>query len=439
MQQSGMLPGGSAGGRTSRRRAGRRLTVALTLAASLLLAAGCGDDGGDGGGESTPADSAAGAAEILGPVAAASGEPVRIGLISDGKSPVSDVSVEGEVARATVEYLNEHRSGIGGRPIELVECESLADPARSTDCANQMVEEKVVAVVGGSLSAPESVWAPLHDARVPVVFPVATGAALLGDSESTFVLTDLIFPYVTLPIQLARETGEDKVTMVVVDVPSAVGVSKVIAPPLFEEAGIGFEAVPIPPATADMTPQMQSLVAGDPGIVHIVGPDAFCISAMNGLRAVGFTGQISTISQCISDATRASVPGDMLEGIVVAASVPVGTDNPSTRLFEAVSTTYGEGIDTSRTAAINMFMAVTGLHAALEGISGEITPATVIDTIKGMPEKDLPGATGLRFRCNGKANPATPATCVRGGLVTTLDDKGQPTEYKAAGVTPIED
>jgi branched-chain amino acid transport system substrate-binding protein len=84
-----------------------------------------------------------------------------------------------------------------------------------------------------------------------------------------------------------------------------------------------------------------------------------------------------------------------------------------------------------------LFTVLTALQSALEGISGDITPATVIARVKAMPEKDLPGETGLKFRCNGKASSLLPATCVRGGLVTTLDDKGQPSSYKALGVSPI--
>ena len=198
-------------------------------------------------------------------------------MISDGKGPVSDLSVESDVADATVAYLNEHRSGIAGRPVELVKCEALADPAIGTDCANRMVEEDVVAVVVGSSSVVESIWEPLHAAGVPVMFHSASGAPL-GDSESTFALTDSSFSLIDFPIQVAKDEGAEKVTAVTIDVPAAIGIYQTAAPPLFEEAGIELEVVPIPPGTADMTPQMQALVAGDPGIVQVVGNDAFCIS-----------------------------------------------------------------------------------------------------------------------------------------------------------------
>jgi branched-chain amino acid transport system substrate-binding protein len=57
-----------------------------------------------------------------------------------------------------------------------------------------------------------------------------------------------------------------------------------------------------------------------------------------------------------------------------------------------------------------------------------------------MPETDLPGGGGLRFRCNGQAFPATPAVCTRGTLRTSLDAEGQPTlPYEPVGNSPIPD
>ncbi|MDT3439233.1 ABC transporter substrate-binding protein [Pseudofrankia sp. BMG5.37] len=440
MQRMRIPHDGLTRGQARPRSAGARLAglpvllVAAAVAAALLLVAGCGSNGGSGG---KPLASGSGSgATVLGPVAAAKGAPVRIGMISDGKTPVSDVSIQGRVADATVKWLNEHRSGIGGRPIELVKCDDLADPGKGADCANRMIEENVAAVVVGETSVPDSVWQPLHAAHLPVMLYGSGDAALLTDKESTFVLGDAIFPILGMPLQIARDKGVKKVTPIVIDVPAALGVWK-LAPPLFEQAGVALDLVTIPPGTADMTPQMQRIASGGPTVVFIVGTDAFCITALNGLRAVGFTGQVSGFSTCISDATRKAVPGEALKGMIVSATAPVGTDNPSTRLYSAVATTYGKNIDTGDPNGMAMFSTVAGFQTALEGISGDITPATITATIKAMPEKDLPGAGGIGFRCNGKANPQLPAVCSRGALAATLDAKVHPISYRALGSEPI--
>ena len=409
-------------------RASKRVAGAA-LAAILLVAVGCGDDDDDGGGASGRAD----AAEALGPEAPASGEPVKVGLISDGSTAVTDNGIEVDVAEATAQWLNEHRSGIGGRPIELVTCVAETDPGKSTDCANQMVEENVVGVVVGALAVADAVWEPLHSAHVPVMFYAVNSAQLITDPESTFILSSPTSGILNVPLTAAEDEGADKVTVVVIDVPAALSVYDTVAPALFEEAGIELEVVPVPPGTADMTPQMQQVADSDPGVIQVVGNDTFCISAFQGLQAVGFDGTITTISQCLSDATRRAVPADFLEGMVLSASSPVGVDSPSMELYEAVADTYGGDIDISRSTGMNMFITLAGFQAAVADISGDITPETVTSTIKAMPETDLPGGGGLTFRCDGEQAPGTPAVCTRGSLVTTLDENGEPAAYEVVG------
>ncbi|MBL7502705.1 hypothetical protein I6A84_26000 [Frankia sp. CNm7] len=134
------------------------------------------------------------------------------------------------------------------------------------------------------------------------------------------------------------------------------------------------------------------------------------------------------------------MPGSILEGMVIGAPAPIGSDDPSVKRFESVAETYGTDIDTSNGVAIGMFTSMAGFREALEGVSpSELTPAGTAAAVKRAPERDLPAGGGIQFRCNGKANPALPASCVRGGLSTTLDDKGQPTTYTPLGQTAIPD
>ncbi|WP_018501784.1 ABC transporter substrate-binding protein [Parafrankia discariae] len=400
----------------------------------LLFVAACSSDDEDA---STPTETAS-ATNVLGPVDKAAGEPVKIGVVSDGRSASIDNSVQFSVAEATAKWWNEHHGGVGGRPIELVTCETQADPARGTDCGNQMIEKNVVAVAVGESAVAEGVWQPLADADIPVMFFGAGSESILSDPNS-FTVGDPTFATLQQPLILAKDKGLKKVTEVVIDVPAALHNAQDIAPPLMEKAGLDYQLIRIPPGTADMTPQLQSVAGDKSSVVFIVGNDSFCISAINGLRSVGFEGTVSAISQCITDATRKAVPGDALEGMVIGASVPVGGSDPSSVLYNTVIETYGKDIDTGSSSGRGMFVTFAGLLTSLEDITGEITPKTVTAAIKAMPEKELPGAAGLHFRCNGKAYPEQQAACVRGGLTTTLDSDGQPTEYKVLGSSAIPD
>ncbi|MDT3439110.1 MULTISPECIES: ABC transporter substrate-binding protein [unclassified Pseudofrankia] len=406
--------------------------LVLALAATVGLAA-CGSD--DGGGGGTPAASTSAATSLLGPSAPAKGAPVKIGIVTEGKSQVSDMSAQNTVADGTAKWLNEHRAGIAGRPIELVKCDALGDPGKATDCGNKLIEAGVVAAVFGESAVMQDAWKPLHDAGIPVMLYATSERALLADKDSTFILSDPSAGPIAVPIQVAKDKGYKKVTSIVIDVPAALGLETTVAPGKYKDAGLEHELIRIPPGTADMTPQLGPVVAGDPGMVFVLGNDSFCISAFNGLRAVGYTGQITSIAQCITDATRKAVPGDLLKGIEITASAPIGTDNPSTQLYKAVVSAYAKGVDTSQIGGMSMFSALAGFQIATSKISGDVTPASILSAVRAMPEAELPGAGGLKFKCDGKATPLSSAVCTRGSLAATLDAKGNPSSYELVGTS----
>ena len=105
----------------------------------------------------------------------AKGTPVKIGFITDGKGSATDNSIESAVADAAVKWINQYRNGIGGHPIELDTCVTGADPSKSVDCANQMIQDNVAAVLFGSNQFTLNSWKPLHDAGIPT-FVASSGS-----------------------------------------------------------------------------------------------------------------------------------------------------------------------------------------------------------------------------------------------------------------------
>src|SRR5437879_3644358 len=100
----------------------RRGAVAVVVGAALLAAA-CGSSSKSTSTSATPT-TASGAASLLGTKRAASGTPIKIGTVGDGKTPAIDNTSQVTIAKAMVKYFNEYRGGIGGRPVELVSCET---------------------------------------------------------------------------------------------------------------------------------------------------------------------------------------------------------------------------------------------------------------------------------------------------------------------------
>jgi branched-chain amino acid transport system substrate-binding protein len=419
----------------------RRGLALAALSALLLAVVACGgDDDGAAASDDEEATTGSEADDLLGAEDVASGEPIRIGMVSDGATQAFDNTDELRTAEATAEFWNTHRGGIGGRPIEVVTCETGADPAGGTDCANQMVEEQVVAVGLSQSAVADAVWEPLHAAGVPTLFFQTSAEDLLSDSETSFTMVNPLATLFGVPIAVAESEGTDRIAFVNIDVPQAnASFESGAADGVLGSAGLDYELVKIPPGTADMTSQMQQVAASGAGVVQIVGNDAFCIAAIQGLNAVGYEGQITSISQCITDATREAVPGDQLEGISLTATMALGaTDDPAYQLYQAVMGTYGTEVsDVDNALAMGAYTTMASLASALEGIADEVTPETAADAIRTMEEADYPGADGLTFQCGGSAFPAQPAVCSNNSLRATLDAEGVPSSYEPVDSTDI--
>ena len=215
-----------------------------------------------------------------------------------------------------------------------------------------------------------------------------------------------------LPLGVAEAEDADKIAFVVIDVPQAIEGLEGDVDTYTEAAGLEYEIVAIAPGTADMTSQMQDVVNGGADVVQVVGNDAFCIAAFNGLSAVGYEGEITTITQCITDATRDGVPGDVLEGINLTSAIALGaTDDPTFQLYLAVIEAYGEDVtDVENATSMGGYVAMASLLTSLEGLSveGDPPPDAVLEAIRGMAEAEMPGGGGMTFQCGGSASPELP-------------------------------
>jgi branched-chain amino acid transport system substrate-binding protein len=265
---------------------------------------------------------------------------------------------------------------------------------------------------------------------------------MASDTASTFMVANPRAALFARPAGVAKKAKAKKVSAVIIDVPAATAIYKEAGAEFFDDLGLELELVPVPAGTADMTPQMQRLVNDNPdGVVMVVGNDAFCIAAFNGLRTAGFEGDTTTIVQCITDATRTGVPSDFLEGMRISSFTPLtDTKDKSIKQYYAVLDKYGaDDVDRSNTVGIAMYNTLGAFAVAAKGVKGEPTPASVTTAVKSMPWSEIPGTGGLHFRCNGKADPNQPAVCTSATNAAVLDAAGKAKKYTPVNDSPIPD
>ena len=167
------------------------------------------------------------------------------------------------------------------------------------------------------------------------------------------------------PDRGSQGRGRSKVSVVVVDLPIATDIYGGSTPDLFEHNGLELEVVPVPLGTPDITPQAQHIAQDNPdGLVSIVGPDAFCIAALQGLQAVAFQGSKFMIQQCLTASTREALSGGELAGIKTVSLAPLGDDSDaSMRQYQAVLDTYATtDVDPTDIVGLMVFQSLAALE-----------------------------------------------------------------------------
>ena len=158
----------------------RRIVVGVA-AASLLAAACSDDDDGEGATTTEAPDDTDGSSTTSGG-AGPTGEPILLGVIAegDGATPASpNLPATLDATRAAAASVNAD-GGVGGRPLEIVGCDTRGDPNGAAECGREMVDQGVVALVG-SFSGFSAGFLPVTEgAGIPSVGHFIGGAADLG-------------------------------------------------------------------------------------------------------------------------------------------------------------------------------------------------------------------------------------------------------------------
>lgn len=403
-----------------RRRPWRVLAALLAL---TTFAAACGGDDDDAGGsDSDTTETTADAAEVLGEPNPASGEPVKIGLITEGGSEAigSQAELTETGAEIAVEYANEYLGGIGGRPIELIVCGTKSTPAGAQDCSNQMVEQGVVAVTMPFNGQGEATAPIITQAGIAYLTGSGNGASELT-ADGAFALTGGYPGTLGAFAQHAADQGYGKFTMIVIDVPSATQAAEALGGMVFGKAGVDYEVVTAPPGTPDLTPQLQAAVDGGADAIGLTGDVTFCTSFLQAYQTLALDVPKYLIGPCIDSSVLESY-GDVIAGSYLATNTQA--DGEDAEIYAAIVAKYGDDdIDPNPIRSTGVAAgvgSVLNLVRALEGLEGDITKDTVMAQMKAAKDVPLFLAEGQTFTCDGTAVPIMPSVCSAGFFIGTL-------------------
>ncbi|GGL15576.1 ABC transporter substrate-binding protein [Nocardia jinanensis] len=389
----------------------------LALVPAIALATACGS-----GGDST--GTAAEAPDSAFPDKPATGSPIKIGLINPEGGPAISQPSNREAAEAVVAYTNANLGGIAGHPIELVTCASKEDPASNRDCANQMVEAKVSAVVVTTTAYGDTMVPVITGAGIPYVTPSAAAGAEMT-TPNAFSLTGGFPGTLKSMAAYAAGKGYKKVTAFVTENGAAVPTAKQMGGAAFGAAGIDLRVVPIPLGTPDATPQVSSGISGDIGAVAVVGDATMCTAVVKSLGALGATQDRMLIQPCLDPATMEAI-GDAMEGAHVFTTADLVSDDPEAALYRSVLKRYAPDTDTAGYTYTG-YQGMLGLVRAAQGVTGDPTATAVATAITTADKVTLPAGHGMTFACDGTALAQLRSICSTQLVTVTITD-GEPTD-----------
>jgi ABC-type branched-subunit amino acid transport system substrate-binding protein len=391
-----------------------RSALAVVAAALVLTLTACAGGGGSGTGGAVDA-------AVLGPDKPATGEPVKVGFISTGRTQALDYSDEMEAVQATVEYANAKLGGLAGRPIELLICEEHVTPAEAEACGNRMVTEGVAAVVAASPPYIDY-WLPqVRAAGIPVMVNLTSTKPSL-ETPGVFALQNGAWVFGGAAA-FAERNGFTRGAIVVPDLPGSAGTARVFGPRVFDTIGGSVDVVAIMNGTPDMTPMIQAAENTDPQLYHVIGDPNFCSGVLRAIKSLGLDTPLLMYSRCLTEGGADGIEGGY-RGVTVLSIAITDPADPEYQIFAAVLQGYGSDIEENKgTSGYQAMLAfVRGVNA---NPPAELTAPAVEAAIAGAPAAPFPLGGGSTFQCNGTAAPSvSPNICLSSGFFAVADEEG---------------
>jgi branched-chain amino acid transport system substrate-binding protein len=366
-----------------RARTSGRLLVAVALAA----AAAC---SGGSGGSTAPSDS---------------GKPALVlGFANMEGSPAGSFPEASAGARAAVAHVNDDLGGIRGRKLRLETCTTSGTPESSQGCAQELLEKKPVAVVGGvDLGANSSVHV-IADAGVPYV----TGSPTLGAELTTSGVYAFSGGTAADLLGIGDYLIKQRATSIHVlheDLPGLLNTAISAAGSIFKAKGVtDVKLVSEKADAADFAPSLSAAAAGDPDAIIVAFPAQACARIIQAAQARGVMAQMFYPGACATPGVVAGKGEALGRSFFASGYLPVGASGG-----DADAEVFRARVPAAQRSPLSAaaFSAVLNLARLM---ADGATDAAAIKS-KLAATRDAPNALAHPYTCDGQQLPLLTSVC----------------------------
>lgn len=320
---------------------------------------------------------------------------VKVGLITAVDTSGSAVPSARSALNAAVLGVNA-RGGLDGHKVEIIFCNDKADPNEAAKCARQMVDEDVVALLGGASLGDAQIQPILDAAGIPII-GMNTFSPVLFNAKNVYLpqITGLISYQAALGYAVKNDLLPVAVAMA--DNPAGRTFADLLDEKLKEiSGGDGFvERIPVAPDTADYGPVAG--VANDSGakslLMIISAPQQ--LGLMRALESQG-TDIAAFLSAPSSTLDELRGRGELAERMIFAQSYPSFEDKSMDRFGDEMAAQAATGddyaeIDNLTPLGVDAWFALQVLEEVTKG-QQDITADSVTQALDDAKDLDLGGA-----------------------------------------------
>ncbi len=333
-------------------------------------------------------------------------QPIRIGLINQEDSPIGSFPEVRHAAQAAVTFINTELGGVEGRPIELVTCITSFSPEQSGACARDMVQQDIVALVGGLDVTSNGSIPVLQQNGLPTLGGIP---ANLADQRSNvhFFFSGGTAGGMAAMIKHASNNGAETVMIGYGEFEPFEVAVRDYAAKVAESLGMTVELRPFPIIGADMLPVLTAAVTADVDALIINAADSACVPIMQGAAQLELRATVYVAGACAADAILEAAGADAA-GVIFSSEGPAASYSTEGSMYEAVVAAYADG--PAGGAGTVGFRGMMNVYAVLLDVGADqAAPDTILEFMQATV--DRPSFWGHNYTCDGARIDGLPALC----------------------------
>ncbi|MXW74593.1 MAG: ABC transporter substrate-binding protein [Acidimicrobiaceae bacterium] len=361
-----------------------------------------------------------------------SAEPIKIGMINQEDTPIGSFPEVRFAAEAAINWINAELGGVDGRPLEFHWCITPFSPEQSQVCAQEMVQEGVVALVGGINVMSQAAFPILEQNGIPVVGGIPAGLTEQR-SASSFTFSGGSSGGLAAFMKHAADNGADKAVIAYGEFDAFEVAAADYGAVVGEYLGLDVKLVRFPVIAADFLPVLNQAIEFEADAVVIAAADSSCVSIMKTFKELEIDAQLYLVGACAADHVIEAADGANI-GVVFNSEGPPNDADVEGTLFDEATNRYNTG--PAQAAGTVGFRGMMNLYGVLVELGGDhITSEAIIDQLR--QSVDHESFWGHPYTCDGQQVPGLPALCAPQQTLFKMESVGE-VEYVSGWIDTAE-